>query len=251
MTKLQQRLIQFGLSENESKVYLAVFKLGDCSIGALESNTLLHRQLIYNATNTLSARGLLSIKRIGGRRRFISSAPSAFLEKYEAGRKNVLNLVKDLESEKKSSRFFGEAKLYQGNFEIRQFYLLSVQYQPIRSHVSILGIESSRFFKIFAEDQDSYRRLEELRLKRKVIWDILLLSTKEKERAMNKSRSLVSCRLLKNEFVAPFDIVVWRDHVGLLIYGEEPTLLDIPGDPIARGFKKYLSLLWENGVEIF
>lgn len=248
MSKLRDRLRQFGLSENESQVYISVSRLGDCSIGALERDTSLHRQLIYNAANSLSARGLLSIKRLGGRRRFTAASPSTFLEKYEAGRQNVVELVKDLETEKKSSRFSGEAKLYKGNAEVRQYYLASIEYQPIRSSVHILGIESSRFFKIFAEGQESYRRFEDLRVKRKITWDLLLLSSKEKEALLNKSRPLLTCRLLKNELAAPFDIVVWRDHVGLLIYGDETTLLDIPGDPIARGFKKYLSLLGEGSV---
>lgn len=250
MKKLQEHLLAFGLNANESKVYMSVFRLGDCSIGALEKETALHRQLIYNAANSLSLRGLLSIKRLGGRRRFTAAPPSTFSEIYEKGRQNVAALVRELDVEKKTSKFSGEAKLYRGNNEVHQYYLNSIAYQPIRSRVDILGIESSRFFKIFSDDQQMYKRMEELRISRKITWNILLSSSKEKELDLNQSRPLLNCRLMRNQIAAPFDIVVWRDHVGLLIYGDNVTVLDIPGDPVARGFRKYSSVLWDQGTEV-
>ncbi len=250
MKKLYEKLLLFGLNQNEALVYLSAFRTGDCSIGVLQRETSLHRQLIYNAANSLAAKGLLFIKRAGGRRRFTVAPPNTFIELYESGRQNTVNLVKELEVEKKTAKFSGEAKLYHGNTEIQKYYLNSIANQPIRSPVNVLGIESSRFFKIFFNNQDLYQHFEEQRVKRKITWNLLLLSSKEKEKILNRSRSLLTCRLLKHGVVAPFDIVVWKDHVGFLIYGEETTLLDLPGDPIARGFRKYLSILWDQGIDI-
>ena len=250
MSSLYDKLHRFGLNQNQAAVYLASLEVGDCSVGSIEQRTGLHRQLIYNAAESLSELGLMKVSRRGGRRRFVSAQPSAFeeiaLERFQQAKL----LSENLAQVRKSAGFSGEARVFTGAEDIQQYYLSSVCRQAVRSRVDIIGVESRRYFEIFPKDGEAYLKIEKERIARKVRWRLLLSGKAEEEVRLNQGRKYVECRLLKENIAAPMDIMVWRDHVGLLIYGPDPIVMDIPGDAPARGFRKYLSLLWSRGLDI-
>jgi len=72
---------------------------------------------------------------------------------------------------------------------------------------------------------------------------------REKELELNRDRPWLELRLLREELAAPLDVMVWHNHAGVLIYGESPIVLDIPGTTAAKGFRSYLSVLWSKGIE--
>ncbi len=250
MQQLIQQIRKFGLTENEVRVYIATLESGDCSVGTIEAKTKLHRQLIYNAANNLKSLGLLEIQRIGGRRRFLAAAPKVFEELALQRLQESRLVAKQLESHREQAGFSGESRLFVGPKEIQRYYQDSIARQPLRSRVDILGAESKRFFEIFNPRESPFTRFEQLRLERRVRWRLLLAGAPEQEVALNRGRELVECRLLEEKIAAPLDIVVWRDHVGLITFGPTPTALDVPGDPTARGFRKYLAVLWERALDV-
>lgn len=250
MQQLIQQIRKFGLSENEVRVYIAALQAGDCSVGTIEASTKLHRQLIYNAAGSLSALGLLDVKRVGGRRRFVAAAPRVFEELALRQLQESRLVAKQLESYRQQAGFSGESRLFVGAKEIQRYYQDSIVRQPLRSRVDILGAESKRFFEIFDPLDSPFLKFEALRLERRVRWRLLLSGALEQEVELNRGRELVECRLLEEKIAAPLDIVVWRDHVGLITFGQTPTVLDVPGDPTSRGFRKYHSLLWARAVDV-
>ncbi|MBX7136502.1 MAG: hypothetical protein K1X83_00860 [Oligoflexia bacterium] len=250
MNSVLNRLSAAGLNQNEARVYLAVLQAGECSIGEVQRVTGLHRQLIYNAAETLAQKALLNSVREGGPRRFRASDPGCFVERAEAQVRQARNLSKELEQLRHTSGFTGEARIYTGATEIQRYYLEAIARQPLRSRVDILGVDSGRYFEIFPIESSAFRNFELRRLERKVKWRLLLSGNVAEELALNQTRPLLECRLLTQKVAAPIDIMAWSDHVGLLIYGAAPCVLDIPGSAAARGFKKYLSILWNQGETV-
>ena len=62
--ELVNRLSQFGLTTNQSKVYLSIIQAGSISAGTISKVTFLHRQDIYKILPKLEKKGLIS-KTIG------------------------------------------------------------------------------------------------------------------------------------------------------------------------------------------
>lgn len=241
---------RFGLSANDAKVYLAVFESGECAVGTIQRKTKLHRQLIYIASDSLVSKGLMTVKKQGGRRRFTASSPIVFNEIQEERSLATQDLVKSLTTFRKGAGFLGEARVLKGKREIASHYLDSVQNQPMKVPVDIIGINSDRFFAVFKEEEALFRRMEETRLARKIRWNVLLFSNHQKEIALNTQRGLVTCKVIAESLFAPMDIVLWKDHVSFLIYDQVPLVIDIPGNLISSGFKKYFSILWKRGEQI-
>ena len=61
--KIKDALISLGLTKNEVAVYTTLLELGITQAGPLVKKTKLHRMLVYNALESLTDRGLVSVAR--------------------------------------------------------------------------------------------------------------------------------------------------------------------------------------------
>ena len=73
-------LEEFGLTENESKVYLALLNLGPASAGEIIQKVGLHRAVVYDLLERLKEKGLIGSVLKGKKRYFESTSPKRFIE---------------------------------------------------------------------------------------------------------------------------------------------------------------------------
>ena len=247
---LAEKLSGLGLKENETKVYLAVLELGECRVGNIEKKTGLHKQLIYNAAVNLQKAGLINSYEVGGRKHFVVQDPGAVEERARIQLKEAQALVPELMELANTKRPAGKVKLWRGVSGVQQYYLEALRKQPGDSVVKILGVTSDRFFKLFPKDDFAYERMEELRREKKITWQILLFGSKKEELTQNRDRRLLEIRTIEETVRSPIDIMVWRDRVGFLIYGDESYVFDLSGSQTVKGFQEYFEVLWKRGKAI-
>ncbi|OGY37328.1 MAG: hypothetical protein A3E36_02630 [Candidatus Andersenbacteria bacterium RIFCSPHIGHO2_12_FULL_45_11b] len=247
---LEQELAQLGLKEHEVQVYLAILELGEPSVGDIEKQINLHKQLIYNAASSLQEKSLISIHEIRGRKRFSVSNPAALEENAHARLRKAQELVPLLFDRANKKREADKVRTYRNTKGVQQYYLDSIRKQAEKSEVSILGVNSERYFEIFAKDSISYERFEHTRLERRIALHLLLFGSEEKEIDLNKGRSHLDLRLFEETIQGPMDIMIWHDHVGMLFYGEEPYILDIIGQQTVVGFKNYFAIMWKQATPV-
>ena len=73
-------LKQAGLTENETKVYLALIESGPNLAGQISRKTGLHRRSVYDVTEMLIKKGLIGYILKNNRRYFEASNPNRILE---------------------------------------------------------------------------------------------------------------------------------------------------------------------------
>ena len=132
---LEQELQQLGLKENEVKVYLAVLELGEPTVGDIERQITLHKQLIYNAAERLHEAGLLSIHEIRGRKRFSVPNPSALEERARVQLQKTQQLIPQLFERANKKRSADDIRIYRGMRGVQHYYLEVIQHQPAKSEV--------------------------------------------------------------------------------------------------------------------
>lgn len=247
---LEGNLAQLGLKDNEINVYLATLKLGESTVGEIEKHTNLHKQLIYNAAESLQTMGLLSIYEVRGRKRFAVQDPTAIEERARLKLQQAQTVTPQLLELANTKRSVDDIRIWHGQRGVQQYYLDTIRHQPKEIEVSILGVDSKRFFEIFPQDDIPYQRLEQLRLEKKMRWRVLLFGERQEEVLLNKKRLLVEMRLIKEAVQSPIDMMVWGDRVGLLFYGTEPYVMDIAGIETVNGFREYFEVLWRQGEKI-
>jgi sugar-specific transcriptional regulator TrmB len=74
-TLMHQRLIDFGLSEKEARVYLALLELGPVTAQDVASHSGVNRTTIYLAIESLKKHGLVSGYEKDGRSMFTAESP--------------------------------------------------------------------------------------------------------------------------------------------------------------------------------
>jgi sugar-specific transcriptional regulator TrmB len=247
---LEKDLYQLGLKENEVKVFLAIIKLGEPTVGEIQKETGLHKQLIYNAAEELNKDNLINIFEVRRRKRFSAPNPSALEEKAKQQLQTAHQLVPRLLEISNQKRSVDDIRVYRGNRGVQHYYLSVIYSQPEETTVDILGVNSERYFKIFDKNEFAYKSFEETRISKKVKLNLLLFGNQKKELELNKNRSFVEIRLLEDLLQAPNDIMIWNDRVGMLFYGDEPYVLDLAGTETVNGFRAYFEAFWNKATKI-
>jgi sugar-specific transcriptional regulator TrmB len=96
-------LSEFGLSANESKIYLALLHIGGADSAELARESGVHRINVYDVLNSLISKGLVSYITEGGRRIFKPENPTKLREMLQE-KQNLLDKELPLLLEQYSSR---------------------------------------------------------------------------------------------------------------------------------------------------
>ncbi|MBI4231926.1 BlaI/MecI/CopY family transcriptional regulator, partial [Candidatus Peregrinibacteria bacterium] len=102
MNYLSQQLVQLGLSNLESQVYLALLKRKSTTAGALAKYSRLKRSTVYTVLDSLIEKGLVNQTQIDAVKHYQGESPNRlldFIKKEEEAIKSKKDLYIELESD--------------------------------------------------------------------------------------------------------------------------------------------------------
>ena len=111
---MSEELKQAGLTENESKVYLALVDLGPSLAGQISRKTGLHRRTIYDTTEMLIKKGLVGYILKNNRKLFQASNPNRLLEIIKEKENLISPLIESLQLKYLSTKEKEETNFYKG-----------------------------------------------------------------------------------------------------------------------------------------
>lgn len=110
-----QVLKEYGLSEKESQIYLALLPLGTINLQEIAKRVDLPRTTIYNTLNYLVSKGLVSFITNKGVRFYEATDPSKLLDKLDEKRELISSVLPELESLKKTIKESSSVEIFQGS----------------------------------------------------------------------------------------------------------------------------------------
>jgi len=121
MNNLTKKLIDFGLSEKEAKVYLATLELEVASVNEISKQSGINRSSTYVVLEALKKRGLIGISDDKNIRKYIAASPDTLLhsaqsaaKKQEDIRSEIEGIVPELRALYKDVKHKPIVKIYQG-----------------------------------------------------------------------------------------------------------------------------------------
>jgi len=246
---MEKELRKLGLSENESNVYLELLKLGLSHAKPIIEKTKLHRQLVYDALESLIKKGLAGYVIQSNRKYFKASNPSQFEEYFNKKENNLKkeralfkSLLPKLLILSKSSKQEQEAVIYQGNKGIKSLLndMMKEKLPILTIGASDTNAESFKYHTRFNLPVFHKERIEnKISLK-------ILLSKEMKKRSKNLQRlRYTSSRILPKEFTSNSSTNIYGNKVSIIMWGEEPFGIIIKSKDIAESQKKHFRLLWK------
>jgi sugar-specific transcriptional regulator TrmB len=239
-----KRLGSLGLSEKESRVYLALLPYRDIGSSKLIHATGLHGQFVYNALERLETLGLAKHVIQNGRKKFSANTPNRLLSLIDEKRLAAHSIARELQS-----RFAGEREqdieVYQNDDAFMAHQLNLLERSPEGYCIDVIACETERYSSTIKE-YGLWAEREALRVKKKISVRYLgsesqrvLLQGREKE------EPLLEYRIFPGLYTGLVNTDIWHDNITLNIFGDPIVSLTITGKEIADGYRSFFEALWK------
>lgn len=234
LTKLEEA----GLTKNESKVYHSLLEMGPRTASTIARRTGLHRRLIYDITERLIKKGLISYIIENGKKIFQAANPERFLEIIEEKENAINKIMPEMMSffNQDKDREVQETKFYKGIEGLK-----SVFEDQLATKKEIIVIGAS---EIAYEILDIYFHwFNKKRKAGKIKTKLLFNKTKKKYKF-----PLAEIKYLPEKYSSNMAINIYGDKVAIILWKKEkPLAIVIKNEEIAESYKKHFELMWKIG----
>ncbi len=243
---LLKKLESLGLTDKESRVYLALLPRRDTGTSKLIRATGLHGQFVYDALERLEELGLAKHVTQNGRKKFSANTPNRLVALIDEKKLAAHSIARDLQS-----RFQGaheqDFEVYQGHdaFIAHEFQLM--EEMPEGCTIDILGGGGSSYIGILGEQM---QELENIRNRRGI--KIRYISAAEQGdslRTMAATRKNFEYRVFPHLENGLVDTDIWPDKVILDFFGDPVLSFTITSKEISNSYRQFFEALWKASTK--
>ena len=237
---MKEELRKLGLTENETKVYLALLELGSTNAGEIIKKTRLHRNIVYDNLDRLIEKGLVSFVTIKNIKHFEATSSKELKDFIEKQKEEILQkeqiankLLPEIDKLRTSTERKQEATVFKGKKGLKT---ILEEITKTKDEILVLGTGWG-----MRETLGSYYEQWHLKLRQNKIKARILLPKNRKGLFL---RPFIAKYLSEKE-VIPSTIAIYEDKVLNVVWGEEPIAVLIISEKVAESYKNYFEYLWK------
>jgi len=234
MPEIKKILQNFGLTENETEVYLILLRLGSATASDILEKISIHRINLYDILERLQEKGFVSFVILGKRKAYEAVGPEIFLEIEKEKEQQLKAIMPELISNRQLNKIPQDATIFKDKKGIKNILDEIAQSKKFDYFASGWG-----FYQYFPEYAD--------------IWAGKIKKSKTKARCLisNKFRSKkviekVNYKYLPNEFNFPSTTIIWNDKVFIIMWNEQPMGILIRSQAVKDSYKQFFEMLWKT-----
>ncbi len=241
-------LEQIGLTEGETKVYLALLKLGTVTTGSLVAKAEVSSSKIYKILDRLQIKGLVGHTIKAKTKHFTALPPKRILEymdekeqEFNKKKELIKQFLPDLEEMQESSKEKSEATLFEGIKAIKNFYNNILDDLDSGDTYYVLGATYGKDYEGVREFFYNYhiRRVKK-KIKVKMLANIETKGNLEKPTLKNSE-----VKYLPKYLVTNMMIVFYKNKSFIYFLTEEPKGFLIENKEVMESFKTYFDTFWK------
>lgn len=236
------RLAQFGLTENDSAVYLFLLERGAAFGGSkIAASLSLHRQYVHNSLQKLLSLGLIEQPVKGPRPKFQSLPPQQLTHLARKRLQDTESAVRELDllSAVGANQDF---EIYRGKQQILDFEENLVENLPEREVQHVIGGGSEAFIQFYGPD---YERISGIAREHKLQTRYVGCPA-EREWLEHAKRVLkdFEYRILPVMPKTSVQTVIRFNTVTFYSFGTPPLVYIIKSGSVYEDYKKFFEMLW-------
>lgn len=209
-------LEEYGLSENEIKIYIALLKAGESSVQTTAKNAELPRTTSYHILTALQQKGLVSFVIKEHIKYFQAISPNILKEMLNQKKKYIEEALPELNAMISTLKQKPEVEIFEGTKGIKSILLdVLEEKNEIIHYGDIISLTKSLEY-VFPQYINE-------RVKRKI--PIRVIGKREKEHAeliKTASKEYRKFRFLPKDFIFKTSIFIYKDKVAILNLQQEP-----------------------------
>ncbi|MEK6859675.1 MAG: helix-turn-helix domain-containing protein [Nanoarchaeota archaeon] len=226
-----QELKQAGLTDNESKVYLALIDLGPSLAGQIARKTGMHRRTIYDTAEMLIQKGLIGYIKENNKKLFQAVNPDRLLKIIQE-KQNILSpIVESLNQKFNKTKEKEETNFYKGKEGLKTIF----EDQLNSKEILILGASPLAY-----ETLQFYFKWYDKTRKQKNIKSRIIATDKKISRI-----PLAEIKYLPQKYANPVAVNIYNDKTAIILWAKEPIAILIKNKEIANAYKTYFELMWK------
>jgi len=226
-----EELKQAGLTESESKIYLALLDLGPSMAGAIARKSGLHRRTVYDTTEMLIKKGLIGYIIQNNRRFFKASPPERILEILKEKQNNLAPIIKTLQEKYSKTKEKEETNFYKGHEGLKSVF----EEQLNEKEILILGAnkDASQILQYYFKWYNKKRVSKKIKTR-------IIAQTRDFTKLKN-----AQMKYLPEKYSNPVAINIYGDKTAIILWAKKPMAIVIKNKDITEGYKKYFELMWK------
>ncbi len=243
--ELKELLGKFGLTDNETKVYIKLLRIGKSTASNLGKEIGIERRTVYDVIQKLLEKGLTSFIEENDKKFYKVVNPLRIVdilnEKEENLRKlrqEFVKLIPNLEEVMRKGEKQVGARILFGKEGIKTMYMDEIKEGKTVYIICTTIDKTEELLKQFLTRFTRERVRKKIKLK--------VLSAK-KEINFLKKYKLVEVRFLPGEYISPASLTIYSNKLGITLWADNPITVLIKNEEIARNFLNYFEMIWEIG----
>ena len=236
-----EELQEFGLSNTEAKVYLALLELGKSKAGEITKKSAVNRTNVYDALERLIEKGLVSYISENNKKVFEAVSPQRLQEILKDKQDKLGKTIEELKARYQKSQKQEDAFIYRGKQGIKSIF---EDVLNEKKNLFCYGTES-RFKTLFPFYQKQWNEERaKLGIKVKMIYNKKVKEEKKKERL-----KLLEMKFLPETYEFPSMVMVYSDRVVTIVWLKEPFGFMIKSEEAVKSNMNFFELLWKIAKE--
>lgn len=236
--ELELPLKEYGLTEKEIKIYLALLPLGETTLQEVAKRVNYPRTTVYNTLNYLITKGLVSRIIRRGVNYFSAADPEKLKDKLEEKKKLIESILPDLTNLKKTIKKPSSIEIYEGFKGV--YTILS----------DVFKVKQQTYY--FGGYKDSIKILKHLpaharmmRLERNIPAKIVIDPSDEDIFHTKKYKKLTEMRFLKSLKTFPAMIFIYGDKVAMFAVKGDLVGIIISNKEFSQAMKMIFNVYWK------
>lgn len=241
----QELLSQFGLSKEESSIYMAALELGESLPSHLAEKAGVKRPMLYKLMPELFAKGLLTQTVKGKRRYIVAEEPQLLLEKKQADLKMLEEKIPELQLLLRTAKVKPNIVFYEGVEGLKKVFMDNLrERKPMLEFLGLANIHP---------EIDEYAKNYYIptRINRRIPTKNIISGEPSTQRFKLKTDpyALREVKTIDGEkFPIPLDCYIYGDNVSFLLIrsDSEPMGVIIRSREIAATMRSLFELIWQK-----
>jgi sugar-specific transcriptional regulator TrmB len=232
-----ESLREFGLSNTEAKVYLALLELGKSKAGAVTKKSGVNRTNVYDALERLIEKGIVSYVTENNKKLFEAVDPDRLKEILEDKQTKLNGLIEELKSKYFKFKSDEDATIFRDKQGIKSIFEDIIK----QKHDLFAYGAQSKFKEMFPFYQKHWNdRRAKLGIQIHMIYNEKVKQEKKKE-----GLKLAEIRFLPENYDFPSMVIIYGSKVVTIVWTDTPYAFVINSKEAAKANMNFFNLLWK------